>query len=194
MREFLPWTSPLLPAVAARMIADCIAAAPDSHDTDLSEWLLVVRGRAAMRRLLAALAAEAQRQGRALIPPRIVTQGSLDDAIFGSDPSVAQPLIQRIAWTVALQDADAEKVRLIFRTLFQRSPTAAELKLAEQFLSSESPEPKTSETAAVAIGQADAPQGKLAKKSAPTGPMKPLNQWERYTQVVLLTNELIFLN
>jgi hypothetical protein len=89
---------------------------------------------------------------------------------------------------------DAEKVKLIVRTLFQRQPTAAELKLAEQFLSSESPEPKTSETATVAIGQPDAPQGKLSKKSAPVGQMKPLNQWERYTQVVLLTNELIFLN
>jgi hypothetical protein len=89
---------------------------------------------------------------------------------------------------------DAEKVRLIFRTLFQRAPSAAEMKLAEQFLSSETPEPKTSETATVAIGQTDAAQAKLAKKSAPTGQMKPLSQWERYTQVVLLTNELIFLN
>ena len=114
MRAFLSWTSPLLPAVAARMIADCIATSPDSYDADLSAWLLVVRGRAAMRRLLAALAAEAQHKGRALIPPRIVTQGALDDAIFGSDPSVAPPLIQRIAWTVAVQDADAEWVEKIW--------------------------------------------------------------------------------
>ena len=95
---------------------------------------------------------------------------------------------------IAAAANDAEKVRLIFRTLFQRPPTAAELKLAEQFLTSETPELKTSETATVAIGQTDAPQGKLGKKSAPVGQMKPLNQWERYTQVVLLTNELIFLN
>jgi hypothetical protein len=95
---------------------------------------------------------------------------------------------------IAAAKTDAEKVRLLFRTLFQRAPSAAELKLAEQFLSSEMPEPKTSETAPVAIGKTDPTTGKLAKKAAPTGPMKPLNQWERYTQVVLLTNELIFLN
>ena len=114
MRVFLPWTSHLLPAVAARMIADCAAAAPESRDADLSAWLLVVRGRSAQRRLLASLAAEAQRTGRALIPPRIVTPGSLDEAIFGSDPTVARPLIQRIAWTVAVQDADPELIEKIW--------------------------------------------------------------------------------
>jgi hypothetical protein len=88
---------------------------------------------------------------------------------------------------IAAAKTDAEKVRLIFRTLFQRAPSTAELKLAEQFLTSESPEPKTSETSPVAIGQTDA-------KKAPTSKMTPLNQWERYTQVVLLTNELIFVN
>ena len=89
--------------------------------------------------------------------------------------------------------SDAEKVRLIFRTLFQRAPRPEELKLAEQFLASESPEPKISETPAIALGQTGASQGKLAKKT-PDAQMKPLNQWERYTQVILLTNELIFLN
>ena len=94
---------------------------------------------------------------------------------------------------IAAATSDAEKVRLIFRTLFQRAPRPEELKLAEQFLTTESPEPKTSETSGVPIGQADAAQSKLAKK-APVSQMKPLNPWERYTQVVLLTNELIFLN
>src|SRR6185436_12748872 len=89
---------------------------------------------------------------------------------------------------IAAAKTDAEKVRLIFRTLFQRAPSAAELKLAEQFLTTEAPEPKTSETSPIAIGQADASQGKDVKK-APTSKMTPLNQWERYTQVVLLTNE-----
>ncbi len=94
---------------------------------------------------------------------------------------------------IAAAATDAEKVRLIFRTLFQRAPRPEELKLAEQFLSTESPEPKTSETSGVPLSQADAVQTKIAKKT-PATQMKPLNQWERYTQVVLLTNELIFLN
>ena len=108
MRVFLPWTSHLLPAVAARLIGDRAAESPDSRDADLSSWLLVVRGRSAARRLMVLLAAEAQRVGRALIPPRIVTQGSLDDAIFGRDAAVAQSLIQRLAWTVAVQRVPAE--------------------------------------------------------------------------------------
>ncbi len=114
MRVFLPWTSPLLHAVAARLIADCTSASPESRDADLGDWLIVVRGRAASRRLLAALAAEAQRLGHALIPPRIVTQGSLDDAIFGGDSAVAHPLTQRIAWTVTVQDAEAELIGKIW--------------------------------------------------------------------------------
>ena len=105
MRAFLPWTSPLLPAVAARMIADCAAAAPDSRDADFSEWLLVVRGRAAGRRLLALLAAEAQRAGRALVPPRIVTPSAMDAALFAPGPEVAGAAARRLAWMLAVQRA-----------------------------------------------------------------------------------------
>ncbi len=90
---------------------------------------------------------------------------------------------------------DSEKVRFIFRTAFQRQPTNAELKIAEQFLASEAPQPKTAETAPVAIGQADALEAKLRKKAAAGNTqMQPLNALERYTQIIMLTNELIFLN
>jgi hypothetical protein len=86
---------------------------------------------------------------------------------------------------------DVEKVKFIFRTVFQRAPRPEELKLAEQFLSSEQPAPKTSETQpGIVIGQADAPR----KKNLPPSQMNPLTPMERYTQVVLLTNELIFVN
>ncbi len=88
---------------------------------------------------------------------------------------------------------DAEKVKFIFRTAFQRAPRPEELKLAEQFLGSEAPAGKTSETASIALGQADALEAKLRKKS-PVTPIQPLTPLERYTQIILLTNELIFLN
>ena len=94
---------------------------------------------------------------------------------------------------IAAATNDAEKVRLIFRTLFQRAPRPEELKLAEQFLTAESPEPKTSETTGVAIGQPETTPAKQARKAF-VSQMKSLNAWERYTQVVMLTNELIFLN
>ncbi len=102
MRVFLPWSSPLLPAVAARMIADSATESPGSRDADLSTWLIVVRGRAASRRLLGLLASEAQRAGRALIPPRITTPGSLAEELFGRAPAVAGTLAQRLAWAAAL--------------------------------------------------------------------------------------------
>ena len=44
MRVFIPWSSPLLPAVAARLIADHAAESSHPREADLSGWLLVVRG------------------------------------------------------------------------------------------------------------------------------------------------------
>ena len=114
MRIFLPWTDPFLPAVAAKMIRDGAAESRGETEADFSEWLLVVRGRGAERRLLALLAAEAQKAGRALTPPRIVTPGSLDDAMFGGDPSVAENLTQRLAWTVAVRHTPAESLAKIW--------------------------------------------------------------------------------
>ena len=90
---------------------------------------------------------------------------------------------------------DADKVRFIFRTTFQRQPTAAELKLAEDFLASEAPQPKTGETTSIPLGQAAELDAKLRKKAATAGGnFQPLTALERYTQIILLTNELIFVN
>lgn len=116
MRIFLPWTSHFLPAVAARLIGDRAAETPDSRDADFSGWLLVVRGRSAGRRLLALLAIEAQRTGRALIPPRIVTQEEMDAAIFESKIPLAGNLAQRFAWTLAVQRASPGLLERIWKT------------------------------------------------------------------------------
>jgi len=116
MRAFLPWTSHLLPSVAARMIADCAAENSASHDADLSAWLVVVRGRAASRRLTALLAAEAQRASRALVPPRTTTPGSLAEEMFGRAQNVAGTLTQRLAWAAALERAPDELLAHIWRT------------------------------------------------------------------------------
>ena len=106
MRIFLPWSAPFLPAVAARLLDECAAAAPRSFDADLSGSVIVVRGRNAGRRLLGLLAQAAQCRGRALIPPRIVTPGSLDSVLLGRKEALAQPLIQRLAWSRAVKEAD----------------------------------------------------------------------------------------
>lgn len=105
MRVFLPWTSHLLPAAAARLVEDRVAGTPDSMDLDFSLWLVVVRGRSASRRLLALLAMEAQRNGRALIPPRIVTPGAMEQVMFEPGAKIAGAAVRRLAWTIAVQRA-----------------------------------------------------------------------------------------
>ena len=130
MRAYLPWTSHLLPAVAARMIADHAAEFPDSHGADLSGWLIVVRGRAASRRLLGLLATEAQRTGRALIPPRITTPGSLAEELFGHAQNVAGTLTQRLAWAAALERAPEELLARVWSTPEGRDRSASRRNLA----------------------------------------------------------------
>ena len=130
MRVFLPWTSHLLPAVAARMIADHAAETPDSHDADLSAWLIVVRGGAARRRLLALLASEAQRANRALIPPRITTPESLPEEIFGRAEKLARTLTQRLAWAAALERAPEESLSRVWSTPEGRDSGASRRNLA----------------------------------------------------------------
>ena len=105
MRVFLPWTSHFLPQVAAHLVSECAGDPRGCRDADLSGWLLVVRGRSAGRRLLSSLAAAAAGAGRALVPPRIVTPGAMEDAIFGADPTVAGPFARRLAWTIAMIEA-----------------------------------------------------------------------------------------
>src|SRR5438046_1249521 len=103
MRVFLPWTSHLLPAVAEHLVRARVTEAMDFHDVDLGNWVIVARGRNAGRRLLELLATEVQRRSRALIPPRIVTPGALDAAMFGEDTHAAGNMAQRLAWTLAVQ-------------------------------------------------------------------------------------------
>ncbi len=98
----------MLPAVAECLLADCLEPNPNSSDADLSRFVVVVRGRNAGRHLLGLLAAEAQRRGMALIPPRIVTPGSLDAVLLGRNESVAGRLIQRLAWARVVQQGEKE--------------------------------------------------------------------------------------
>jgi len=81
-----------------------------------------------------------------------------------------------------------EKVRFIFRIVFQRAPRPEELDLAMRFLGNE-----TSSGLAATVKESEVPDAKAAKKAF-AAQLRPLNEWERYAQVVLLTNELIFVN
>jgi hypothetical protein len=90
--------------------------------------------------------------------------------------------------------SDDDKIRFIFRTALQRPPTAKELESARGFLDTD---PKDlAETNALiapnAIGGSPQERG-LKKATATPVSSKPLNNWERYAQVLLLTNELMYL-
>jgi hypothetical protein len=101
-----------------------------------------------------------------------------------------------------------EKVRFLYRIAFQRAPRAEELKMALEYLAEQQagnkpaetlsqavakPEPKTPEEIARAEKAARA-EAKLARKSAAAQKSRELNDFERFAQVVLLSNELIFIN
>jgi ATP-dependent helicase/nuclease subunit B len=124
MRHFLPWSAPFLPAVAARLLEECVAAAPHSFDADLSQSVIVVRGRNAGRRLLGLLAQAAQSRGKALIPPRIVTPGSLDSVLLENREPVAGALMQRLAWTRAVKEASPALLDAVWESPSAQDRTA----------------------------------------------------------------------
>ncbi len=88
---------------------------------------------------------------------------------------------------------DAEKVRFIFRTALQRQPTEHELELARDFLSNDPPEPIADPALAPAEGDDAKTRARKAIALKASLPSKQLNIWERYTQTVLQTNELLYL-
>jgi hypothetical protein len=92
-----------------------------------------------------------------------------------------------------------EKVTFLYRTVFQRTPSDGEIKMAAQFVSAE-PEADSAPTARTVALPADEAKPGMRKKGMRTAggakqePSTILNAWERYTQVMMLANEVIYLN
>jgi len=85
---------------------------------------------------------------------------------------------------------DEEKITFIYRTAFQRPPTAREIEQARSFLNAD---PKTQlETNSLLPKEVGANPGGLKKAVQAPQTNKPLSPWERYAQVVFLTNELMY--
>jgi hypothetical protein len=99
--------------------------------------------------------------------------------------------------------SDEQKVRFLFRIAFQRAPRAEELNMALEFLKDDEPAvTPAGETLAQALAN-ETPEeaekrarreAKLLRQSAARAATHQLNTFERYAQVVLLSNELIFVN
>ncbi len=86
-------------------------------------------------------------------------------------------------------------MRFLFRTLYQRAPNPTELRMATEFLDGE-PQPAL-RTVALPLDDAAPPRKNKKNQAAQkdtSGDFRELNVWERFTQVMMLANEAVFLN
>ncbi len=84
-----------------------------------------------------------------------------------------------------------DKVRFLFRLTMQRPPTADELEAARKFINSDpSNTVETNALVSPIAGSSETENAKTVRKTSQAN--KSLDIWERYTQVLLLTNELMF--
>ena len=84
---------------------------------------------------------------------------------------------------------DDDKVRFVFQSVLQREPSAAEMEAARAFLNA-APEALVETNALVDAVEAGAAK---RKAGAAVAPSRPLTPFERYAQVVLLTNEFMYI-
>lgn len=118
---------------------------------------------------------------------RVLTTVPQQSLFMMNSPFVAtqvRNLVQRKDFPV--NGSDEDRVRFIFATAFQRSPSSEELDMANRFLAAESQ--SLVESKAVITANAGSSGIKKANAAVP----QSLSPWERYTQVVLLMNELMF--
>ena len=94
---------------------------------------------------------------------------------------------------VKAMGSEAEKLRKMFQIAYQRWPDPDEIKLIQQFIEHQEASSRGPET-----GKASAPGGASGAQLDAKGPAKEkskaLSAWEKYAQVLLLSNELVFLD
>ena len=88
--------------------------------------------------------------------------------------------------------SDEDKVRFIFRTALQRPPTPQELELARDFLNGD-PKNQVETNGNTLVTPLTGSAGGGTPKAGTPNANRPLSTWERYSQVVLLTNELMYI-
>ena len=86
-------------------------------------------------------------------------------------------------------DHDADKVRALYRVLYQRAPDREEVALAQAFLA-QSVAPEAAAAGGGAARSANVPQNPVPPAKSPVA----LTRWEEYAQVLLLSNELAFVD
>ena len=87
---------------------------------------------------------------------------------------------------------EADKIRKFYRVLFQRNPDADELRLAAAFLAQ--PAAESANPAPAVEPAASSPTSVKNDASMKKTPSVPLTRWEEFAQVLLLSNELAFVD
>ena len=105
-RQWLDWHRPLLPAAAAWLISQH----SDGKRCDLRQLRCVLPGSRAGRLLLHALLSQCAEQRLRLVPPQILTPGTMVDQLVPPTPDTASPLECTLGWMHALRDAPSDQI------------------------------------------------------------------------------------
>lgn len=142
-RVFLGWDRPLLHRAVEQLKADSgLAKLGDngqggkagpngsSAKWDLSEWTLVLPVARAARRLRELLAETAEREGRKLEPPRLLTVGSLPEQLYKAERTLAGEMQQTLAWTRVLLASEEAQLSPLMPVTPPREPVAPWVEMA----------------------------------------------------------------
>ncbi|HMO14731.1 MAG TPA: PD-(D/E)XK nuclease family protein [Pirellulaceae bacterium] len=94
---------------------------------DMSKAVLGLPTSRACRRLLELLVIESKQAGATLYPPTICTLGQLPEFLYRQQHPLASDLVQRLAWTRALEGFPNDELRLV------GSPALAEIRWIDRF-------------------------------------------------------------
>ena len=112
-RTFLDWSRPALVALCDHLFEQFTQDAT----LDLSDWLLVVPGGRAGRRLQELLVSQADDRSIILVPPEIVTLGAVPERLYLQQKPFANDLTQHLAWIRSLREFDRDRLHPFFPNL-----------------------------------------------------------------------------
>jgi len=112
-RTFLDWSRPALVALCDHLFEQFT----ENATLDLSDWLLVVPGGRAGRRLQELLVSSADERSLIFIPPEIVTLGAVPERLYLQQKPFANDLTQHLAWIRSLRQFDRDRLQPFFPNL-----------------------------------------------------------------------------
>jgi ATP-dependent helicase/nuclease subunit B len=109
-RVWLGWDGPCIPAAARWLILYPGSPSRESRHVDLGDVVCVLPGKRAGRVLLEELLRQCEADGSHLVPPRIITPGSIADVLSPPADPTASQMESIMAWMEALRRSDAKAI------------------------------------------------------------------------------------